>query len=84
MTARPWRCASVARDDTGISARPLSEEVSGPSEFRFAVRLDGAEIGQHQTYERALASAQDLKRAIHEQLVTVWDLPEHKGIIIEF
>jgi hypothetical protein len=53
----------------------MSEAANNDRRTGFAVGPDA----EHDTYEEALAIAQELKRVAPEMLVTVWDLAAGKG-----
>jgi hypothetical protein len=50
---------------------------------RFAVRLNGLPVEGFETHEEALAAARNLKSDLPDQLVTVWDLAEGNGDVVE-
>ena len=50
---------------------------------RYAIRLDGAPVEAHDTYEEALAAARAIKRESPDHLVTVWDTVWRSGEIIQ-
>ena len=50
---------------------------------RYVVRLDGVPVEDRASHVDALGSARDLKRAVPEQLVTVWDTATNEAVIVE-
>lgn len=49
---------------------------------QFEVRLDGKRVESAASRDKAYAAALDLKRAIPDQLVSLWDLATEQGEIV--